>query len=201
MRPASRHRSARGVARREAIYSSLMAVGISGGTRYFLPFRPNVQIAYYNAEKFAQYSLQPPRTWPELLAVARTLYDKEHIGRVLFTADGGAATTTQLYEWIVSAGGDPFDFTHPGTVETFRFLAALRPYLSSESRRAKWNTTNEALAQEVAYLAQNWPFGMRILLQDMTRRPSAPTAAGPGQCVRPTSSAGMSWGSRWERHS
>jgi trehalose transport system substrate-binding protein len=150
----------------EAIYPSLMAVGVSGGVRYFLPFRPNVQIAYYNAEKFEQYGLQPPRTWPELLAVARTLYEKEHIGRVLFTADGGAATTTQLYEWIVSAGGDPFDFTHPGTVETFRFLAALRPYLSSESRRAKWNTTNEALAQESAYLAQNWPFGVRILLQE-----------------------------------
>jgi trehalose transport system substrate-binding protein len=128
--------------------------------------RPNVQIAYYNAEKFAQYHLQPPRTWPELLAVARTFYKKEQIGRVLFTGAGGAPTTTQLYEWIVAAGGDPFDFAHPGTVDTFRFLAALRPYLSSESRRAKWNTTNEALAQEVAYLAQNWPFGVPLLVQE-----------------------------------
>jgi len=150
----------------EAIYPSLMAVGVSGGVRYFLPFRPNVQIAYYNAEKFAQYRLQPPRTWPELLAVARTFYEKEQIGRVLFTGAGGAPTTTQLYEWIVAAGGDPFDFAHPGTVDTFRFLAALRPYLSSESRRAKWNTTNEALAQEVAYLAQNWPFGVPLLVQE-----------------------------------
>ena len=121
-----------------ALYPSLMAVGVSGGVRYFLPFRPNVQIAYYNAEKFAQYSLQPPRTWSELLAVARTFYEKEQIGRVLFTGAGGAPTTTQLYEWIVAAGGDPFDCAHPGTVDTFRFLAALRPYLSSESRRAKW---------------------------------------------------------------
>ncbi len=150
----------------EAIIPSLMAVGISGGVRYFMPFRPNVQIAYYNAEKFAQYSLQPPRTWPELLSVARTFYDKEKIGRMLFTGASGAPTTTQLYEWIVAAGGDPFDFAHPGTVDTFRFLAALRPYLSSESRRAKWNTINEALAQEVAYLAQNWPFGVPLLVQE-----------------------------------
>jgi trehalose transport system substrate-binding protein len=149
-----------------AILPSLMAVGISGGSRYFLPFRPNVQIAYYNAEKFAQYNLQPPRTWPELLSVARTFYEKEKIGRILFTGAGGAPTTTQLYEWIVAAGGDPFDFAHPGTVDTFRFLAALRPYLSSESRRAKWNTINEALAQEVAYLAQNWPFGVPLLVQE-----------------------------------
>ena len=150
----------------EAIYPSLMAVGVNGGVRYFLPFRPNVQITYYNAEKFAQYHLQPPRTWPELLTVARTFYEKERIGRVLFTGAGGAPTTTQLYEWIAAAGGDPFDFAHPGTVATFRFLAALRPYLSSESRRAKWNTTNEALAQEAAYLAQNWPFGVPLLVQE-----------------------------------
>ena len=31
----------------EAIYPSLMAVGVSGGVRYFLLFRPNVQIVYY----------------------------------------------------------------------------------------------------------------------------------------------------------
>ena len=70
--------------------------------------------------------------------MARTFYEKEQIGRVLFTGAGGAPTTTQLYEWIVAAGGDPFDFAHPGTVDPFRFLATLRPYLSSESRRAKW---------------------------------------------------------------
>jgi trehalose transport system substrate-binding protein len=150
----------------EAIYPALRPVGVFADVRYFLPFRPNVQIVYYNAEKFAQYGLQPPRTWPELLAVARTFYDKERVGRVLFQGAGGAPTTTQLYEWIVAAGGDPFDFAHPGTIETFRFLAALRPYLAPDSRRAKWDTTNDALAQEVAYLAQNWPFGVPLLIRD-----------------------------------
>jgi trehalose transport system substrate-binding protein len=85
---------------------------------------------------------------------------------VLFKGAGGASTTTQLYEWIVSAGGDPFDFAHPGTIKTFQFLAELRPYLSPESRRAKWDTTNGALAQDAAYLAQNWPFGIPLLVQE-----------------------------------
>ena len=150
----------------EAIYPVLSQAGVFADVRYFVPFRPNVQITYYNAEKFAQYGLQPPRTWPELLAVARTFYDKESVGRVLFQGVGGAPTTTQLYEWIVAAGGDPFDFAHPGTIETFRFLAALRPYLAPDSRRAKWDTTNDALAQDVAYLAQNWPFGVPLLIRD-----------------------------------
>src|SRR5262249_21351708 len=82
----------------EAIYPSLMAVGVSGGVRYFLPFRPNVQIVYYNAEKFAQYRLQPPRTWPELLAVARTFYEKEQTGRMLFTASGWGPTSTHAHK-------------------------------------------------------------------------------------------------------
>ncbi|MEE8303067.1 MAG: extracellular solute-binding protein [Candidatus Tectomicrobia bacterium] len=150
----------------EAVYPALMQAGVIGDVRYFLPFRPNVQIAYYNAKKFQQYGLQPPRTWPQLLHVAKTFHAKEGVGRVLFKGAGGAPTTTQLYEWIVSAGGDPFDLAHPGTVQTFRFLATLRPYLSPDSRRAKWDTTNDALAQESAYLAQNWPFGVPLLIRE-----------------------------------
>jgi trehalose transport system substrate-binding protein len=146
-----------------AILPALAAEGVLGGRRYFLPFRPNVQITYYNAPKFDADGLSPPRTWDALLAVGRTFKAKEGIGRVLFKGVGGAPTVTQLYEWIVSAGGDPFDFADPGTVATFRFLHTLAPLLSPDSRRAKWDTTNDALAQESAYIAQNWPFGVRLL--------------------------------------
>jgi trehalose transport system substrate-binding protein len=150
----------------EAIHPALRQAGIISGTRYFLPFRPNVQITYYNAAKFRQYGLQVPRSWPELLAVAKTFHDREGVGRVLFKGAGGAPTTTQLYEWIVSAGGDPFDLTHPGTVQTFKFLATLRPYLSPDSRHAKWDTSNDALARESVYLAQNWSFGVPLLIRE-----------------------------------
>jgi trehalose transport system substrate-binding protein len=153
-----------------AILPALAAAGILDGRRYFLPFRPNVQIAYYNAKKFDAYGLSPPRTWDALLAAARTFKEKEGIGRVLFQGVGGAPTVTQLYEWIVSAGGDPLDLAHPGTVATFRFLHDLAPLLSPESRRAKWDTTNDALAQESAYLAQNWPFGVPLLVRDYGKR-------------------------------
>jgi trehalose transport system substrate-binding protein len=146
-----------------AILPALAAEGVLDGRRYFLPFRPNVQITYFNAKKFDADGLAPPRTWDALLAVGRTFKAKEGIGRVLFQGVGGAPTVTQLYEWIASAGGDPFDFADPGTVATFRFLHTLAPLLSPDSRRAKWDTTNDALAQESAYIAQNWPFGARLL--------------------------------------
>jgi trehalose transport system substrate-binding protein len=153
-----------------AILPALAAAGVLDGRRYFLPFRPNVQIAYYNAGKFDAYGLSPPRTWDALLTVARTFKDREGVGRVLFKGVGGAPTVTQLYEWIVSAGGDPLALAHPGTAATFRFLHTLSPYLSPDSRRAKWDTTNDALAQESAYLAQNWPFGVPLLVRDYGKR-------------------------------
>jgi trehalose transport system substrate-binding protein len=153
-----------------AVLPALVAAGLMGGRRYFLPFRPNVQIAYYNAKKFDAYGLAPPQSWKELLHIGKAFKEKEGIGRVLFQGVGGAPTTTQLYEWIISAGGDPFDFAHPGTVATFRFLRALAPFLSPDSRRAKWDTTNDALAQESAYLAQNWPFGVPLLIRDYGKR-------------------------------
>jgi trehalose transport system substrate-binding protein len=153
-----------------AVLPVLADEGVIGGRRYFLPFRPNVQIVYYNARRFDAYGLMPPHTWQQLLQVGRTFTEREGIGRVLFQAVGGASTTTQLYEWIVSAGGDPLDFAHPGTAATFRFLGELTPYLSPESRRAEWDTTNDAMAQEAAYLAQNWPFGIRLLVRDYGKR-------------------------------
>jgi trehalose transport system substrate-binding protein len=145
---------------------ALIEAGRFGGRLYFFPYRPNVQIVYYNAPRFERHGLSPPKTWLDLLHVARTFREKEGIGRVLFTAWGGAPTATLLYEWITSADGDPLVLTDPKTVETFRFLQRLWPYLSPDSRQAKWDTTNQFLAQESAYLAQNWPFGVRLLVQE-----------------------------------
>ena len=43
------------------------------GTRFFLPFRPNVRVAYANRARFRQAGLTPPRTVDELRTVARQL--------------------------------------------------------------------------------------------------------------------------------
>lgn len=163
---------------------TLTEAGRFRGKLYFFPYRPNVQIAYYNAPRFERHGLAPPRTWTELLHVARTFKEKEGIGRVLFKAWGGAPTATQLYEWIVSAGGDPLVLTDSGTVETFRFLQRLWPYLSPDSRRAKWDTSNQFLAQESAYLAQNWPFGVRLLVQEYGKKDTIKTYSGWAGPVR-----------------
>jgi len=133
---------------------------------YFMPYRPNVQIVYYNARKFKQYGLQPPANWNQLLEVAKVFKQKEKVGKVLFKAYGGIPTATQLYEWIVSADGDPLSINDSGCAQTFTFLQKLWPYVSPDSIRAKFDTSNEYLARDSAYLMQNWPFGVRIIIKD-----------------------------------
>jgi len=150
----------------KTIIPALVDAGKFDGKLYFLPYRPNVQIIYYNAEKFKEYNLKPPRNWNELLAVAKVFKQKEGVGKILFKAYGGAPTATQLYEWIVSAGGDPLAINDEGCVETFTFLQTLWPYCSPDSIRAKFDTSNEYLARDSAYLMQNWPFGIQVIVKD-----------------------------------
>ncbi len=149
----------------EEVPEALRKVGIFDGKLYFFPYRPNVQITFYNAEKFAEYGLNPPRDWDELLAVAKAFKEKEGIGKIGLKLWGGSPTATQIYEMVMSAGGEPFSFTDEGWRRTFRFLKELYPYLSPDSKRAKWDTTNIYLANGSFYLAQNWPFAISVLVK------------------------------------
>jgi trehalose transport system substrate-binding protein len=149
----------------DTVMPHLVEVGTFDGALYFMPYRPNVQIAYYHAEKFAAYGLHPPQTWDELLAVARTFRQAEGIGRILVQGTLDQSTTSQVIEFIWAAGGDPLLLNDPGSVQAFTFLQQLAPYLAPETRRANWNTTNTFLATEAVYLARNWPFGVQLLVK------------------------------------
>jgi len=169
-----------------AILPALAAAGILDGRRYFLPFRPNVQIAYYNAKKFDAYGLSPPRTWDALLAAARTFKEKEGIGRVLFQGVGGAPTVTQLYEWIVSAGAtrstSPIlaPWRRSGSCANWRRCCprirgapnGTRPMMRWRRSRPTWPRTG--------------PSASRSSSATTARGRSGPTAAGPARRGRPT---------------
>ena len=148
------------------IIPSLVRAGCFKGKLYFLPYRPNVQITFYNRRAFRKYGLRIPRNWDELYWVAKRLKWQTGRGKILFKAYGGAATATQLYEWIISAGGDPLTINDDGCIETFLFLKKLWPYVSADSIRAKYDTSNEYITRDSAYLMQNWPFGIRTIVKD-----------------------------------
>lgn len=132
----------------------------------FVPLRPNVQTNYYYKDKFEKYGLEAPKTWEELLNVAKKLYEEEGVGRVAIQANSGSALTITSLEFIRSAGGDPLVLNDEGSVKAFTFLQELWPYLSPESKRADFNVINELLATESIYYGANWPYCATVVVKD-----------------------------------
>jgi trehalose transport system substrate-binding protein len=132
------------------------------GTQYFLPFRPNVRVAYVNTERFSAAGVSPPTTVEEFQATAEQLKsaaDGEPKVTLSLEPTSGAAAVT-ISEWIVSFGGDPLILNDEGSVAAFEFLQGMwqDDLLARESLQAKFDTEVDYLRGETAWLAQNWPF-------------------------------------------
>jgi len=140
------------------------------GKPFFFPYRPNVQIAYYNEPKLNAAGLKPPETWDDLLKVAQTFKDKEGIGKVAIQGSAGDPLTVTIFEFIKQAGGDPLVLNDEGSVKAFELLAKLEPLMTPEYRTAKFDTMNTILSNDTAYLGSNWPFGITVIVDKNGRK-------------------------------
>jgi trehalose transport system substrate-binding protein len=140
------------------------------GKQLFFPYRPNVQIAYFNEPKLSANNIKPPETWDDLLKAAQTLKDKEGIGKVAIQGSAGDALTVTVFEFIKSAGGDPLVLNDEGSVKAFEYLAKLEPLMTPEYRTAKFDTMNTILSNDTAYLGSNWPFGINVIVEKNGRK-------------------------------
>jgi trehalose transport system substrate-binding protein len=132
------------------------------GVQYFLPYRPNVRVAYVNNARFEEAGVSQPTTVDEFVATAEALKDaaggQPKVTLSLEATSGAGAVT--ISEWIVSYGGDPLILNDEGSVEAFTTLQQLwqDELLARESLQAKFDTEVDYLRGETAWLAQNWPF-------------------------------------------
>ncbi|MGM0608130.1 MAG: ABC transporter substrate-binding protein [Candidatus Muiribacteriota bacterium] len=147
------------------VYPALVEPLKFDGNLMFFPGRPNVQITYFNTDIFNENGYKIPKNWDELLDTAKKLKDEFGRGRIAVHGTLDANTTTQVFEFIVQAGGDITKLNDEGCIKAFTFLQKLWPYLSEESVRANWNTTNRYLSDGSIYLGRNWPFGMNVIVQ------------------------------------
>ena len=147
----------------------------------FFPGRPNVQITYYNTDVFHGSTYHIPETWDEILEVAQRLKVAYKVGKVAVHGTLDSNTTTQVFEFITAAGGEITTLNDAGSVKAFTFLQQLYPYLSPETKKANWNTTNKFLSEETLFLARNWPVGMQMIVQQnqKTNIQAYATWAGP----------------------
>jgi trehalose transport system substrate-binding protein len=154
----------------DEVLDSMLPVTQFGGRTFFFPFRPNVQITFYNSDKFGQMGMEPPRTWDELLDCARMMDETERKGRLALKGVVGGPNAVQVTEFIWQAGGDPLVLNDEGSVRAFEFLQELAPYLSDRTPDAKFDTMNDYLASGDIYLGQNWAFGVQEIVVKKGKR-------------------------------
>jgi trehalose transport system substrate-binding protein len=136
------------------------------GTYYFLPARPNVQITYYNSAKFEEWGLEPPTTWDDLLSVGQTIQESTGVGQISIqgVAPGPVGVTVTQFLW--QAGGDPLEINNEAGQQAFQFMQDLKPYLTPQYPTATFDTTNTYILNESVVLAQNWPFGVNVIVDE-----------------------------------
>lgn len=135
-------------------------------TYYFLPARPNVQIAYYNEARFTEWGVAQPKTWDELASAAQTIKEKSGVGRVSIQAVPGGPLGVTVTQFLWQAGGDPLQINNDAGVQAFQFMQSLKPNLTPQYPTATFDTTNTYLLNESVVLAQNWPFGVNVIVKD-----------------------------------
>lgn len=133
---------------------------------YFLPARPNVQITYYNENKFNDYGVEPPKTWDDLMSTAQTIKDKAGVGQVSVQGVAGGAVGVTVTQFLWQAGGDPLEINNDAGQQAFQFLQDLKPYLTPQYPTATFDTTNTYLLNDSVVLAQNWPFGVNVIVDE-----------------------------------
>ncbi len=136
------------------------------GKFYFLPARPNVQITYYNETALNAAEVQPPKTWEELKAAAEKIREESGVGKVSIQGVAGGAVGVTITQFLWQAGGDPLKINTPEGAAAFQFMQDLKPNLTPQYPTATFDTTNTYLLNESVVLAQNWPFGVNVIVSE-----------------------------------
>jgi raffinose/stachyose/melibiose transport system substrate-binding protein len=117
------------------------ARGRKDGKVYGVPLEMSTFQVYYNKAVFAKYQLQPPTTWEQMIAAARTLLNAKVTP---FAAAGKDTWLLPLYKDTFAAtryGGPDFEkkvlagqakFTDPSYVASLDVLGQLKPYFPKD---------------------------------------------------------------------
>lgn len=132
------------------------------GRRYFMPYRPNVQVVILNRAVFDQQGLEAPRTWRDVLESAKRLHVRDGEDRVVFRAKDTVIALSMM-EVIRAAGGDLLCLPHPRTSAALEYVRELWPYVSPKSLEADYRTTVGLLLADDDYLVRNWSYSVFVI--------------------------------------
>jgi multiple sugar transport system substrate-binding protein len=137
------------------------------GPFYALPYVGNSQLFFYRKDLFEKYSLNPPATWNDVLAAAKTIQEKETAGAktygyVMRAAQGNAAVA-DFMPIFWAFGGEMFDASGKPAVNSPEGIAALEFMIElgkySPPGYASFNADDVGahLLQGTAAMSINWP--------------------------------------------
>ena len=132
------------------------------GKQMFLPFRPNVRLAYANRTRFEEAGLDDvPRTLERFRSAARALKSRKGGPAATLSLsgeDGGAPASVTVSELVLAFEGTPATLNDPGSKRAFEFLQSLarEGLLTRETFFAKHDTEIEYLEEGASWLAENW---------------------------------------------
>src|SRR5688572_15017565 len=136
------------------------------GSLYALPYVGNSQLFFYRRDLFDKHGLNPPATWDDVLAAAKTIQEKETgsgmYGYVMRAAQGNAAVA-DFMPIFWAYGGEMFDASGKPTVNTPEGIAALEFMVQmgkySPPGYPSFNAQEVGahLLQGTAAMAINWP--------------------------------------------
>lgn len=130
---------------------------VYGGV-YFIPFRGNIPLVWYNKTVFSELGISPPQNWSQLMADAMIIHQKTGTMPVMFQGHGGASTSTELYQWMVQAGGNPLLFNDSGDVYAFTFLDNLSQYMNPQYVHGYWGSYKGLVSGSYDILDYQWPY-------------------------------------------
>lgn len=148
---------------------------------YFIPFRSNIPLVFYNKTAFSKAGItSPPSTTTELTTDAQKLQSSGYNGPVMFQGHGGASTPTELYQWMVQFGGNPFSFNDTGDVAAFQYLSNLSTYFSPKYTTGYWGSYVGLAKGSYQMIDYQWPYVYGILTNSTLGMTNATLGVYPG---------------------
>lgn len=152
---------------------SLLQGAAMNGKMYGLPIATSVRAMYYNKDMFAAAKLEPPKTWEELRAAAKTLTKPgKTYGFLMPVNDADQGDQFDYFLW--AAGGDWFDtagnvaLNSPESVEALQFMKEL--YKDKLTNPEPWvktrDDTSKMFVNGRAAMIETGPFLMTQIEKD-----------------------------------
>ncbi|EFD92798.1 MAG: hypothetical protein BJBARM5_0472 [Candidatus Parvarchaeum acidophilus ARMAN-5] len=126
------------------------------GGVYFLPYRANIPLVWYNVGALKSLGITPPQNWSQLITMGSKLI-AAGLGGISMQGHGGASTSTEMFQWMVQAGGNPLMFNDSGDVAAYYFMYNMSAYFSPAYTHDYWASYKGLNNNEYNFFDYQWP--------------------------------------------